>query len=85
MFEDATGALYLCKIKKFPGSSKNNIRFYGKSLNLVSFNKNIKSLKMLKMEELQENLKFDHDLRKWNLDDTEENFFENVKVFFSFN
>jgi hypothetical protein len=81
VFEDDQGSLYLCKAKKCNDLQEKYINFVGKGLDIICAKSQIKKFQIINICELQNDLEFDHDLKKWNLDDLDEKFFDSIKKF----
>ena len=83
ILEDRQGAFYLCKVLKCPDLGNKKLHFVGNGVNVVSFSQKIKNFKVFNLSELQLDLNFEHDLKHWNLNEIDEDFFESLKQVFS--
>ena len=81
IIEDNRGNLYLCKTKKCIDLQNKYINFVGKGLDIICAKSQIKKFQILNICELQQDLEFDHDLKKWNLNDIDEIFFKSISKF----
>ena len=80
VLQNHQGSLYLCKVVKSfglasRGKGKRKLMFMGKSLNILCSSKQIKHFKILDLSELSFDLGFQHDLKHWNFNQDNEEFF----------